>query len=151
MLKACIEKIYALDDSAWHEDEIIGWICQSNNAEENVAIRRRGKPQTPHDCAVINQFFTPPWMVKSLVDNTLCRLWLEMHPDSWKVREKCDYLLPEPLAEQKPPSPNTSDSCSIQTRRSTVPRQRHAGNPCRSPRSGCSTPPAARWDGSPIL
>ena len=107
MLKACIEKIYALDDSAWHEDEIIGWICQSNNAEENVAIRRRGKPQTPHDCAVINQFFTPPWMVKSLVDNTLCRLWLEMHPDSWKVREKCDYLLPEPLAEQKPQSPNT--------------------------------------------
>jgi hypothetical protein len=46
---------------------------------------------------VINQFFTPRWIVKFLVDNTLGRLWLEMHPDSSQVRAKCDYLVPEPL------------------------------------------------------
>jgi Eco57I restriction-modification methylase len=31
---------------------------------------------------VINQFYTPSWVVKVLVDNTLGRLWLQMHPDS---------------------------------------------------------------------
>ena len=31
---------------------------------------------------VINQFFTPRWVVKFLVDNTLGRLWIQMHPDS---------------------------------------------------------------------
>ena len=79
------------------EDEIIGWIYQFYNAEEKVAIRKRGKPQPPHEVAVINQFFTPRWIVKFLVDNTLGRLWLEMHPDSARVRAKCDYLVPEPL------------------------------------------------------
>ena len=52
----------------------------------------------PAEVAVINQFFTPRWIVKFLVDNTLGRLWLEMHPDSPRVRAKCDYLVPEPLA-----------------------------------------------------
>ena len=98
VLKGCIEKINALHESVWAEDEIIGWIYQFYNAEEKVAIRKRGKPQTPHDVAVINQFFTPRWVVKFLVDNTLGRFWLEMHPDSERVRAKCDYLVPEPLS-----------------------------------------------------
>jgi hypothetical protein len=97
VIKNCIAKINALDESVWKEDEIIGWIYQFYNAEEKVAIRKRGKPQTPHDVAVINQFFTPRWVIKFLVDNTLGRLWLEMHPDSPRVRAKCDYLIPEPL------------------------------------------------------
>ena len=95
VLKGCIEQINALDEAVWREDEIIGWLYQFYNAEEKVAVRRRGKPQTPHDVAVINQFFTPRWVVKFLVDNTLGRLWLEMHPDSARVRAKCDYLVPE--------------------------------------------------------
>ncbi len=99
VLKDCIAKINRLDEEAWAEDEIIGWIYQFYNAREKEAIRSRGKPQTPHDVAVINQFFTPRWIVKFLVDNTLGRLWLEMHPGSERVREKCDYLVPEPLAE----------------------------------------------------
>ncbi len=99
VLKSCIEKINALDKAVWAEDEIIGWIYQFYNAEEKTAIRKRGKPQTPHDVAVINQFFTPRWVVKFLVDNTLGRLWLEMYPDSPRVRAKCDYLVPELLPQ----------------------------------------------------
>jgi hypothetical protein len=83
--------------SLWAEDEIIGWIYQFYNAEQKEAIRKRGKPRRPAEVAVINQFFTPRWIVKFLVDNTLGRLWLEMHPDSERVRKKCDYLVPEPL------------------------------------------------------
>jgi hypothetical protein len=106
VLKSCIEKVNGLDESVWAEDEIIGWIYQFYNAEEKAAIRKRGKPQTPHDVAVINQFFTPRWIVKFLVDNTLGRLWLEMHPDSERVRAKCDYLVPEPLPTDESPIPN---------------------------------------------
>lgn len=84
--------------SLWLEDEIIGWIYQFYNAEQKEAIRDRGAPKRPAEVAVINQFFTPRWIVKFLVDNTLGRLWLEMHPDSPRVRAKCDYLVPEPLA-----------------------------------------------------
>jgi len=87
-LKACIASINELDakigrsgppaygkatpeQSMWAEDEIIGWVYQFYNAEEKVAIRDRGKPTHPAEVAVINQFFTPRWIIKFLVDNTL--------------------------------------------------------------------------------
>ncbi len=131
VLKGCIDKINALDDAAWREDEIIGWIYQFYNAEEKVAIRKRGKPQTPHDVAVINQFFTPRWIVKFLVDNTLGRLWLEMHPDSPRVREKCDYLVPELL-----PSPQEGEGQGVRGEFTLDPN---------SPINNPSAPPRREW------
>ena len=113
MLKECITLINGLDAAAgngpgrddpaptlWAEDEIIGWFYQFYNAEHKEAVRKRGRPRRPAEVAVINQFFTPRWIVKYLVDNTLGRLWLEMHPDSERVRAKCDYLVPEPLSAE---------------------------------------------------
>lgn len=99
-LKTAIERINELPADFWREDEIIGWVYQFYNAEEKETIRKRGKPRLPIEVAVINQFFTPRWVVKFLVDNTLGRLWLEMHPDSPEVRRTCTYLVPEPAAEQ---------------------------------------------------
>jgi hypothetical protein len=108
VLNESIALINGLDEEAenqgrtlWAEDEIIGWIDQFYNAEEKEAIRDRGRPRHPAEVAVINQFFTPRWIVKFLVDNTLGRLWLEMHPDSEQVRAKCDYLVPEPLGTEE--------------------------------------------------
>ncbi len=108
-LKQCLDLINALDAAAaraeaeatlWAEDEIIGWLYQFYNAEHKEAVRKRGRPRRPAEVAVINQFFTPRWIVKFLVDNTLGRLWLEMHPDSARVREKCDYLVPEVVEDK---------------------------------------------------
>ena len=96
-LRQAIALINELPAEVWAEDEIIGWVYQFYNAEEKERIRKRGRPQLPIEVAVINQFFTPRWVVKFLVDNTLGRLWLEMYPDSAAVRAKCDYLVPEPL------------------------------------------------------
>ena len=96
-LRQAIALINELPAEVWTEDEIIGWVYQFYNAEEKERIRKRGRPQLPIEVAVINQFFTPRWVVKFLVDNTLGRLWLEMHPESAGVRAKCDYLVPEPL------------------------------------------------------
>ena len=131
VLKTCIEKINALDKAVWREDEIIGWIYQFYNAEEKVSIRKRGKPQTPHDVAVINQFFTPRWVVKFLVDNTLGRLWLEMHPDSERVREKCDYLVPEPGESA---SQRESEIADSPTRRFALDPDSPINNPHAAPR-----------------
>lgn len=103
-LRQAIESINALPLDYWREDEIIGWIYQFYNAEEKEAIRKRGKPTLPIEVAVINQFFTPRWIVKFLVDNTLGRLWLEMHPDSPRVRAKCSYLVPEPSPSVEQPN-----------------------------------------------
>jgi hypothetical protein len=64
--------------------DFLGWVYQFFNAEEKERIREKtkGKPTTPYELAVINQFYTPDWIVKFLVDNTLGRVWREMHPDT---------------------------------------------------------------------
>ncbi len=109
--KAAIARINELRVQIWLEDEIVGWVFQFYRTEDRDRVRKRGQPQKADDVAAINQFYTPRWIVRFLVDNTLGRLWLEMHPDS-RLRQKCTYLastadLPQPgneaAREAKPP------------------------------------------------
>jgi len=73
-----------LETDAYRARDFLGWVYQFFNREEKERVRRAtgGTPRTSHELAVINQFYTPSWVVKALVDNTLGRLWLQMHPDS---------------------------------------------------------------------
>ncbi len=97
----------ALKD-AWAPDneETIGWIYQYFTEEEKKAVfdRLYKKKQKirPEDIPAATQLFTPRWIVKFLVQNTLGRLWVQMHPDS-RLAETLDYLVP--LAGEIPPVP----------------------------------------------
>ena len=55
---------------------------RGRSEKERVRSETKGTPRSSYERAVINQFYTPSWVVKALVDNTLGRLWLQMHPDS---------------------------------------------------------------------
>jgi len=93
---------------AWAPDneETIGWIYQYFTEEEKKAVfdRLYKKKQKirPEDIPAATQLFTPRWIVKYLVQNTLGRLWVQMHPDS-RLVETLDYLVP--LAGEIPPLP----------------------------------------------
>jgi len=95
--KACRDVIKLLTEDItendWKEDDIIGWIYQYFNDEARKEYRKAKRKPKPDDIPVINQFYTPHWIVKALVDNTLGRLWLEMHPES-KLSEFCTYMVP---------------------------------------------------------
>ena len=95
--KACRDVIKLLTEDVtendWKEDDIIGWIYQYFNEEARKEYRKAKRKPKPDDIPVINQFYTPHWIVKALVDNTLGRLWLEMHPES-KLGEFCTYMVP---------------------------------------------------------
>jgi len=69
---------------AYRAGDFLGWVYQFFNREEKKRVREetKGTPRSSYELAVINQFYTPSWVVKALVDNTLGRLWLQMHPDS---------------------------------------------------------------------
>jgi hypothetical protein len=58
----------------------------------------------------MNQFYTPSWVVKALVDNTLGRLWLQMHPDSalWPKA-------PPPLPNQRTSDAPVADYLVLRT------------------------------------
>lgn len=83
---------------AWSDDETIGWIYQSFNAEELETafreVRLAGKKFEAADIPAVTQLFTPRFVVRYLVENSLGRLWLQMHPDS-RLRERLTYLVPD--------------------------------------------------------
>jgi hypothetical protein len=99
-----------LPDAAYQAQDFLGWVYQFFNRDEKKRVRdeNKGTPRSSYELSVINQFYTPSWVVKALVDNTLGRLWLQMHPDSalrattppplpgegnW-YRPVADYLVP---------------------------------------------------------
>ena len=97
-LKSLLEMLNdpALVD-AWSEEETVGWIYQyfNENEKKDVFNRLYKKKQKirPEDIPAATQLFTPRWIVKFLVQNTLGRQWMQMHPDS-SLAEKLDYLVP---------------------------------------------------------
>ena len=79
--------------------EIIGWMYQYYNTEpKNEAFAKNGKI-TKEEIPAVTQLFTPDWIVRYMVENSLGRIWIEGHPnDSLKAGWK--YYLEE--AEQEP-------------------------------------------------
>jgi hypothetical protein len=79
----------------WDEDETIGWVYQFfNSGEERRKMRDESQaPRNSRELAVRNQFFTPRYVVQFLVDNTLGRLWLEMHGAQSRLTDLCEYLV----------------------------------------------------------
>jgi len=86
--RALMEAVGLINDTfpleTYAYPDFLGWVYQFFNVEEKERIRKetKGKPRTGYELAVINQFYTPDWIVKFLVDNTLGRVWLQMHPDT---------------------------------------------------------------------
>lgn len=85
-----------LPDAAYQAQDFLGWVYQFFNRDEKKRVRdeNKGTPRSSYELSVINQFYTPSWVVKALVDNTLGRLWLQMHPDS-SLRGTTPPPLPE--------------------------------------------------------
>src|SRR5690606_35062065 len=90
----------------WSKDETLGWVYQLfTTAGERKASReafKSGPPNSEH-LAFRNQFYTPRYVVEFLVDNTLGRLWCEMHPES-PQRERRELLCVRP-GEELPKRP----------------------------------------------
>lgn len=98
---ACLVKVIDMinrdiPEEVFRAKDFLGWIYQFFNRDEKKKVRARtkGTPGSSYELAVINQFYTPGWIVKTLVDNTLGRLWIQMHPDS-SLRPESPPPLPD--------------------------------------------------------
>lgn len=63
--------------------EIIGWLYQYYNTEPKAQVfaRPSGQKIKKEEIPAATQLFTPDWIVRYMVENSLGRLWLEGHPD----------------------------------------------------------------------
>lgn len=86
-----------IDEEDWKEVEIIGWLYQFYISDKKDEVI--GKVVKSEDIPAATQLFTPNWIVKYLVQNTIGRQWLATYPQS-SLRSKMEYYI-EP-AEQTP-------------------------------------------------
>ena len=91
-----------LDDDCWNEIQVIGWLYQYYNTQlkdETFELLKKNIKITKERIGAATQLFTPEWIVRYMVENSLGRLWLEGHP-SETLRMKWRYYMDE--APQEP-------------------------------------------------
>lgn len=92
-LNEIIEQFNAVEEDAdcgadvWKGDDILGWLYENFNAVEKEALKQSGEKTEYNKVSLQSQVYTPQWVVKFLVDNTLAKAYMEMFPDS-RIKEK---------------------------------------------------------------
>ena len=87
-LNEIIEKFNAVEEDTdcgadvWKGDDILGWLYENFNAVEKEALKQSGEKTEYNKVSLQSQVYTPQWVVKFLVDNTLGKAYMEMFPDS---------------------------------------------------------------------
>lgn len=99
-----IEQMIALiPEEDWKDQvQIIGWLYQYYNSEkkdEVFAALKKNVKITKENIPAATQLFTPDWIVRYMVENSLGRLWVEGHPND-ELKAQWKYYLEE--AEQEP-------------------------------------------------
>lgn len=85
----------AIEEVDYKEVELIGWLYQfyiSDKKDEVFASFKKKKKARPEDIPAVTQIFTPKWIVKYMVENTVGRIWLDKHPDS-AIRSEMKYFV----------------------------------------------------------
>ncbi|NHC60102.1 BREX-1 system adenine-specific DNA-methyltransferase PglX [Paenalcaligenes suwonensis] len=91
----------AMTPDACESVEVIGWLYQFYISEKKDQIfdgLKKNQKITPNNIPAATQLFTPHWIVRYLVENSLGRLWLLNRPGS-KLVEKMDYYIKPEQAE----------------------------------------------------
>ena len=81
--------------------EVIGWLYQfyiSERKDEVFAGFKKNKKVAPENIPAATQLFTPHWIVRYLVENSLGRLWMLNRPGS-RLAEQMDYYIEPGRAE----------------------------------------------------
>lgn len=79
--------------------QIIGWLYQFYISEKKDAVLAKKGKVTKEEVPARTQLFTPDWIVRYMVENSLGRLWVEGHPNE-ELKQQWRYYLEE--AEQEP-------------------------------------------------
>jgi len=97
------QMVQMIPEKDWKDAvQIVGWLYQYYNAEPKDQVFANLKKNikiSKKDIPAATQLFTPEWIVRYIVENSLGRLWVEGHPDD-SLKANWKYYLEE--AEQEP-------------------------------------------------
>tara|TARA_R110002111_G_scaffold207037_4_gene271331 strand:+ start:1958 stop:2920 length:963 start_codon:yes stop_codon:yes gene_type:complete len=91
----------AMTPDACEDVEVIGWLYQFYISEKKDQVfegLKKNQKITPADIPAATQLFTPHWIVRYLVENSLGRLWMLNRPKSGLI-DQMEYYIPPEQAE----------------------------------------------------
>ena len=88
-----------IDEADWTDVQILGWMYQYYNSEVKDAFFASKAKETPDTIGPATQLFTPDWIVRYMVQNSLGRLWMLNNPAS-PLRGEMEYYI-EPDSEHE--------------------------------------------------
>lgn len=88
-----------IPEEAWGDVEVLGWMYQFYNSELKDDFFKSKRKAAVEDLAPATQLFTPDWIVRYMVENSLGRLWMLNNPGS-RLREDMAYYI-EPDAQHE--------------------------------------------------
>lgn len=86
-------------EDSWEDVEALGWAYQFYNSERKADFLNSKRKARPEDLAPATQIFTPDWIVRYMVQNTLGRLWMLNNPES-PLRDKMEFYIEPDSAEE---------------------------------------------------
>lgn len=96
------QMIELIPEEDWKDAvQIIGWLYQYYNSEKKddvFAALKKNVKITKENIPAATQLFTPDWIVRYMVENSLGRLWVEGHPND-ELKSQWKYYLEEAKQE----------------------------------------------------
>jgi type II restriction/modification system DNA methylase subunit YeeA len=95
------QMVTMIPEEDWTDQvQIIGWLYQFYNIEPKAAVFSKKERVRKEDIPAATQLFTPEWIVRYMVENSLGRIWLEGHPNN-ELKSSWKYYLDEADQEQE--------------------------------------------------
>lgn len=88
-----------IPEEDWRNVQVLGWMYQYYNSEVKDAFFASKAKETPDTIGPATQLFTPDWIVRYMVQNSLGRLWMLNNPAS-PLRDEMEYYI-EPDSEHE--------------------------------------------------
>lgn len=88
-----------IDEEGWEDVQVLGWMYQYYNSEVKDAFFASRAKEAPDTIGPATQLFTPDWIVRYMVQNSLGRLWMLNNPES-PLRDEMEYYI-EPDSEHE--------------------------------------------------
>ncbi|AIQ20664.1 restriction endonuclease [Paenibacillus sp. FSL H7-0357] len=85
--------VTAIPEFHWEQVEIIGWLYQFYISEEKERVFREKKKFQVEEIPFATQLFTPDWIVRYMVENSLGRYWTESHQEHSSLTENWEYFI----------------------------------------------------------
>lgn len=83
------------EENFMNDVEIIGWMYQFYISAKKDAVNSAKKTITKDTLPAVTQLFTPDWIVRYMVENSVGRIWMESYPQS-PLRSSMDYYVDDP-------------------------------------------------------